>query len=86
MYHRHTTIKDVAKIAGVGIATVSRVINNSGYVKKETRAKVEKVIDELQFKPNEIARSMTKQKNGIVAFIKITSLNENYGKCTYRRK
>ena len=63
------SIKDVAKKAGVGIATVSRVINDSGYVKKETREKVEKVIADLEFRPNEIARSMTKQKNGIIAFI-----------------
>jgi DNA-binding LacI/PurR family transcriptional regulator len=63
------SIKDVAKEAGVGIATVSRVINNSGYVKKETRDKVEDVIKKLSYKPNEIARSMLKQKNGIVAFI-----------------
>lgn len=63
------SIKDVAKEAGVGIATVSRVINNSGYVKKETRDKVEDVIKKLSYKPNEIARSMLKQQNGIVAFI-----------------
>lgn len=63
------SIKDVAKAAGVGIATVSRVINNSGYVKKETREKIEQVIKEINYVPNEIARSMTKQRNNIVAFI-----------------
>lgn len=63
------SIKDVAKAAGVGIATVSRVINDSGYVKKETRDKIEQVIKEINYVPNEIARSMTKQKNNIVAFI-----------------
>jgi len=62
-------IKDVAKKAGVGIATVSRVINNSGYVKKETREKIEKVIYEIGYVPNEIARSMTMQKTKIVAFV-----------------
>lgn len=62
-------IKDVAKKAGVGIATVSRVINNSGYVKKETREKIEEVIREIGYVPNEIARSMTKQKTNIVAFV-----------------
>lgn len=64
-----SSIKEVAKIAGVGIATVSRVINDSGYVKNETRLKVESVIKELNYRPNEIARSMTRQRNGIVAFI-----------------
>jgi len=62
-------IIDVAKAAGVGIATVSRVINKSGYVKKETREKIEQVIQEIGYVPNEIARSMTLQKNNIVAFI-----------------
>lgn len=62
-------IKDVAKQAGVGIATVSRVINNSGYVKAETRERIEKVIKEINYMPNEIARSMTLQKNNIVAFV-----------------
>ncbi len=62
-------IKLVAKRAGVGIATVSRVINNSGYVKKETRERIEKAIDELGYQPNEIARNMINQKTRIVAFI-----------------
>lgn len=62
-------IIDVAKAAGVGIATVSRVINKSGYVKTETREKIERVIQEIGYVPNEIARSMTLQKNNIVAFI-----------------
>ncbi|MCF7925034.1 MAG: LacI family transcriptional regulator [Candidatus Izimaplasma sp.] len=63
------TIKDVAKKAGVGIATVSRVLNDSGYVKQETREKVEKVIREVGYHPNELARSMLRQKNHIVAFV-----------------
>lgn len=63
------SIIDVAKAAGVGIATVSRVINKSGYVKQETRERIEKIIQEIGYVPNEIARSMTLQKNNIVAFI-----------------
>lgn len=76
-------IKDVASKAGVGIATVSRVINNSGYVKKETREKVEKVIQEIQYVPNEIARSMTLQKNNIVAFILPNSTHLFFGELLY---
>lgn len=63
------TIKDVAKKAGVGIATVSRVINKSGYVKDETRGKVERVIEEIGYHPNEIARQMLRQRSNIVAFV-----------------
>ena len=63
------SMKEVAKRAGVGIATVSRVINNSGYVKKETREKIERVIREIEYVPNEIARSMTRQQTQIIAFV-----------------
>ncbi len=76
-------IKDVARIAGCGIATVSRVINKSGYVKKETRERIEKVIFELGYQPNEIARSMTKQKNNIVAFILPNSKHLFFGELLY---
>jgi DNA-binding LacI/PurR family transcriptional regulator len=73
------TIIDVAKKAGVGIATVSRVINHSGYVKKETREKVEEVIREIGFVSNEIAKSMALQKNNIVAFLLPNSTHLFFG-------
>lgn len=76
-------IKDVAREAGCGIATVSRVINKSGYVKKETREKIEKVIKKLNYQPNEIARSMTLQKNHIIAFILPNSKHLFFGELLY---
>ena len=78
-----SSIKDVAFKAGVGIATVSRVINQSGYVKQETKERIEKVIKELGFKPNEIARSMTQQKNHIVAFILPNTKHLFFGELLY---
>lgn len=77
------SIKEVALKAGVGIATVSRVINKSGYVKKETKERVEEVIKSLQFKPSEIARSMTLQKNNIVAFILPNTKHLFFGELLY---
>jgi len=77
------SIKDVAAKAGVGIATVSRVINQSGYVSQETKERIEKVIQELGFKPNEIARSMTQQKNHIVAFILPNTKHFFFGELLY---
>ncbi|MDF2505499.1 LacI family DNA-binding transcriptional regulator [Clostridium sp.] len=62
-------IRDVAKKAKVAACTVSRVINNSGYVAPETRYKIEKAIEELNYIPNELARSMFRQKVGIVAML-----------------
>jgi LacI family transcriptional regulator len=78
-----SSIKEVAFKAGVGIATVSRVINQSGYVKHETKERIEKVIKELGFKPNEIARSMTQQKNHIVAFILPNTKHLFFGELLY---
>lgn len=53
-----STIHDVAKKSKVSISTVSRVLNNNYPVSAETRLKVEKAIEELEYKPNEIARSL----------------------------
>jgi len=78
-----SSIKEVALKAGVGIATVSRVINKSGYVKKETKARVEEVIELLHFKPSAIARSMTLQKNNIVAFILPNTKHLFFGELLY---
>lgn len=63
------TIKDVAKRANVSVATVSRVINNTGYVNVETRKIVEVAIDELGYVPNELARSLFKKRSNIIGLI-----------------
>ncbi|NMP22247.1 LacI family DNA-binding transcriptional regulator [Sulfobacillus harzensis] len=52
------TIKDIARRAGVGVATVSRALNRSGYVRPETLTKIEQVADELGYVPNRQARAM----------------------------
>lgn len=51
-------IKDIAKLAGVGIGTVSRVINNHPDVKDETREKIQKIIKESNYIPNNSARNL----------------------------
>lgn len=63
------TMKDVAKKAGVGMGTVSRAINNSGSVKPETRERILKVIEELNYTPNEMARSFKKQKTKLIGLM-----------------
>uniref|UniRef100_A0AAE9PSV1 LacI family DNA-binding transcriptional regulator n=1 Tax=Paenibacillus polymyxa TaxID=1406 RepID=A0AAE9PSV1_PAEPO len=63
------SIRDVAKIAGVAVGTVSRVINNSGSVKPDTRRKVEKAIQELNYFPNEVARNFKMRKSKMVALL-----------------
>jgi DNA-binding LacI/PurR family transcriptional regulator len=63
------SIIDVAKQAGVSIATVSRVVNNSGYVNALTREKVLKSIEALGYVPSELARSMLKKQTKLIAMI-----------------
>lgn len=63
------SIIDVAKVAGVSIATVSRVINNNGYVNVKTKEKVLEAIKKLDYVPNELARSMLKKQTKLIALI-----------------
>jgi len=63
------TIKDVAKKANVSISTVSRVINQKGYVHEETKELIERTIKELGFVPNQLARSLTNRSSKIIAVI-----------------
>ena len=63
------TIRDVAKLAGVSVATVSRVLNKNGYVNKETEQKVTTAIQQLQYEPNAVARGLAGKKTGTIALI-----------------
>ena len=64
-----TTQKDVAEKAGVTVTTVSRVINDRGYISEKTRNKVYQVMDELNYRPNAVARSLSKKKSNILGVI-----------------
>lgn len=63
------TIRDLAKQANVSTATVSRVMNNSGYVSEEVRERVEKVIAELGYLPDTRARELRGKPSKLVALI-----------------
>ena len=56
------TIGDIARIASVSRMTVSRVINNEKGVGKETRQRIETIIEEVDYRPSQIARSLATQK------------------------
>ncbi|MDG0791222.1 LacI family transcriptional regulator [Cohnella ginsengisoli] len=60
---------DVAKKAGVSQATVSRVLNNPQSVKPETRMKVQQAMEQLQYVPNLIARSLVTNTTRTIALI-----------------
>lgn len=70
-------IKDVAKLANVSVATVSRVINNKGYVHEETRKLVEDAIKKLNYIPNEFARSLYKKVSKTIGVI-LPHLNNSF--------
>ena len=59
MRRRRPTIVDVAREAGVSVGTVSHVFNNTARVRTETRAKVERAVLQLTYRPNALARTLT---------------------------
>ncbi|RPF54246.1 LacI family DNA-binding transcriptional regulator [Aquisalibacillus elongatus] len=63
------TIKDVARESGVSIATVSRVINNNGYVSDEIKEKVENTIVSLNYQVNGLAKSLKEEKTNMIGII-----------------
>ena len=63
------TIKDVAKESGLAVATVSRILNNRGYISEESRQKVSDAMKKLHYQPNEVARSLSKQTNYTIGLI-----------------
>ena len=73
------TISDIAKKAGVSSATVSRVLNDSGYVKQSTREKIEAAIKEMNFTPSAIARSLSKNETNTIGVIVPDITNSYFG-------
>ncbi len=82
-------IREIAKRAGVGIATVSRYINNTGYVSDDAKQKkFKKEIDNLNYTPNALARAIFTKESKIIGlmipnisnpfFNQITTIIEKY--------
>jgi len=71
------TIYDIAAKAGVSAMTVSRVINNTGKISDKTRAKVRRVMDELNYVPNHMARSLVLQQSNVL-FLLITDITNPF--------
>lgn len=62
-------LSDVARLAGVGNATVSRVLNGHEHVSEETNRRVKQAISDLSYTPNRIARSLKGATSGIIGMI-----------------
>jgi LacI family transcriptional regulator len=69
------TIYEVSELAGVSLATVSRVMNNSGNVREKTRLKVLEAMEQLDYRPNSIAQSLASNRSNCVGVI----VSEVYG-------
>ena len=63
------TIKDVAKEAGLTVTTVSRVLNNRGYISDDARERVRLAMQKLNYQPNEVARSLHKKSSKTIGVI-----------------
>ena len=69
MSKKSVSIKDIAKLAGVSIATVSRVINRNGKVAPETEKKILQVMEENHYVPNLLAKGFRTQKFTTIGII-----------------
>ncbi|MDU0354195.1 LacI family DNA-binding transcriptional regulator [Paraglaciecola aquimarina] len=63
------TVKDVARLAGVSTATVSRVVHDMDKVSSKARAKVKKAIAELRYRPNTNARALKSQRSELIGMV-----------------
>ena len=63
------TLKDVAKEAGLTVTTVSRVLNNRGYISDNARKKVAEAMKKLNYRPNELARSLQNKSSNTIGVI-----------------
>lgn len=71
------TLKDVAKEAGLTVTTVSRVLNNRGYISDQARKKVYDAMKTLNYQPNEVARSLSKRSTDTIGLI-VPSITHPY--------
>lgn len=72
------SIKDVAREAGVSIATVSRVLNNVDVVNEDTKKKVQEAIKKLNYRPNIVARSLKTQRTKTIGILVPDVSNQFY--------
>lgn len=71
------TIKDVAKLANVSTATVSRIINGKGEASPETIKKVMDIVHELNYRPNSIAKNLSAKSSNLIALL-VPNLNNPF--------
>jgi len=73
-----TRMKDIAEYLGVSPSTVSRAVNNTGYVSQELRHRIEQAVRELDYQPNLLARGLRKQATNMVGLVVPDLMNPHY--------
>ena len=71
---RRASLADVAKLAGVSSQTVSRVVRGASVVAPETRERVLAAVEELGYRPNLAARSLSRRRTGVIHIVNATPL------------
>lgn len=77
-------LEDVARLANVSKTTVSRVLNNRGYLSQQTKDKVEHAMKQLNYRPNSAARQLYNQKTNIIGLLFPTVSNPFFGELVYQ--
>lgn len=72
------TMADIAKAAECSVTTVGRVLHNNGYVRQDVRERIEKVIVELGYVPNQSARALKSNRSGIIGVLVMQNYNGLY--------
>lgn len=81
------SIKDVARLAGVSVTTVSRVLSGSPRVDENTRARVEKAISRIKYRPNLLAQGLRSKSGNVIGLVVPEILHETFAtfiECTER--
>ncbi len=69
MRHGRLTVREIARLAGVSVATVSRVSNGTGQVSEETRRRVLRAIEEHGYRPHHLGRALAARRHGAVGLV-----------------
>ncbi len=62
-------IKEVARVAGVSVTTVSHALNGKGRINEETRERIRRIADDLGYRPSSMARNLVSRRTGLLAFV-----------------
>ena len=76
---KNLTLEEIGRRAGVSRSTVSRVLNDHPDVRASVREKVEAVIAETGFVPNQAARALVSNRNGLIGLVMLTEADEMFG-------